>query len=118
MSAGSDRLAKDLEVESLSGPARALAEEAVRMKARLDQLDGWIRGTSKHWFVLGNMLDGQVELVINAPMGEARQTALALKGILAELRQVMANAPAAPVASVADDLKKRREDRRAKAAGE
>lgn len=114
MSAGSDRLEADLQVETLSGAARVLAEEAVRIKARLDQLDGWIRGTHKTWFVLGDALDGEVSLVINAPLGEARQQVLALRSVLAELAKLQGTEPVAPPSSLADDLKKRRDERMAK----
>jgi hypothetical protein len=114
VSEGSDRLAADLKVETLSGPARVLAEEAVRIKARLDQLDGWIRGTHKTWFVLGDMLDGEVSLVINAPLGEARQQVLALRAVLESLAKLQGAEPVAPPVSLADDLRKRRDERMAK----
>jgi hypothetical protein len=112
MSQGSDRLAEDLKVESLSGPARVLAEEAVRIKSRLDQLDGWIRGAHKSWFVLGDLLDGEVSLVINAPLGEARQQVLALRAVLESLAKLQGVEPVAPPASKSDDLKRKREERR------
>jgi hypothetical protein len=108
MSVGSDRLAQDLGVEKLSGPARVLAEEAVRVKARLDQLDGWIRGSHKSWFVLGEALDGEVSLVINAPLGEARQQALALRAILESLGKMTAAEPVAALASKSDEIAAKR----------
>jgi hypothetical protein len=113
VSAGSDRLQEDLKVEMLTGAARVLGEEAVRIKSRLDQLDGWIRGTAKGWYVLGDLLDGEVSLVINAPLGEARQQVLALRAVLESLAKLQSAEPAAPVASKADDLKAKRDRRRA-----
>lgn len=115
MSEGSDRLARDLKVDTLSGPARVLAEEAVRVKSRLDGLDGWIRGSHKSWYVLGDLLDGEVSLVINAPLGEARQQALALRQILESLGKLAAAEPEVRPISQSDELKKRREERRTQA---
>lgn len=112
MSAGSDRLAEDLGVDKMTGAARALGEEAVRIKSRLDQLDGWVRGTAKGWFVLGDLLDGEVSLVVNAPLGEARQQVLALRAVLESLAKMQAAEPVAPPASRADDLKAARDRRR------
>lgn len=112
MSESSELLAKDLNLATLTGPARVLAQEAVRIASRLDSLDGWIRGSHKSWYVLGDLLDGEVSLVINAPLGEARQQALALRAVLESLGKLQGAEPAAPPVSKADELKKRRDDRR------
>src|SRR5690348_15706925 len=79
MTAGSDRLAQELKVDTLRGAERALAEEAVRIKARLGSLDLWISGDHDTWFDLANRVGSDVDLCINAPLGEARQQALALR---------------------------------------
>lgn len=116
VSESSDQLAADLKLSTLTGPARVLAQEAVRIVSRLDSLDGWIRGSHKSWYILGDLLDGEVSLVINAPLGEARQQALALRAVLAELAKLQGTEAPAPPASKADDLKRKREERRAAAA--
>jgi hypothetical protein len=115
VSESSDRLAEDLKLATLTGPARVLAQEAVRIASRLDSLDGWIRGSHKSWYILGDLLDGEVSLVINAPLGEARQQALALRAVLESLAKLTDSVPVAPPASKADELKKKREERRAAA---
>lgn len=113
MTAGSDRLAEELKVDTLRGAERALAEEAVRIKARLDSLDLWISGDQSTWFDLANRVGNDVDLYINAPLGEARQQALALRSVLAELAKIQAaiQEPAKPADSKADELKKKREQR-------
>jgi len=119
MTTGSDRLAAELKVESLSGPARALAEEAVRIKARLDSLDLWISGDHDTWFELAERWKGSPEVVINAPLVEARQQALAFRAVVSELTKLQAvqDPPAAPVTSTSDELRKRREERLAQRSG-
>lgn len=112
MSLGSERLAEDLKVETLTGPERALAEEAVRIKSRLDALDLWISGDHDTWFELATRWQGEAELIINAPLVEARQQGLALRSILAELaRQGAGEKVAPPAPSKADELKAKREKR-------
>lgn len=119
MTIGSDRLAAELKVETLSGAARALAEEAVRIKARLDSLDLWISGDHDTWFEVAERWQGSPEIVINAPLVEARQQALALRAVLSELTKIQGvqDLPATPVTSTSDELRKRREERLAKKSG-
>lgn len=113
-------LADDLNVAGLTGPARALAEEACRIKARLDQLDAIIVGTDDSWLDV-QAVAGDMELTINRPLAEARQQALAFRAVLAELRAVQGVAPsepAAPVADPADELAAAREAKRREAVGD
>lgn len=113
MSEGSERLAEEMKLETLTGPARALAVEAVRVKARLDELEDWITGDSESWMRISERFGNEVELVFSAPMVEARQQALALVRIFGELTKMLGadKVPAAPPISKADDLAQRRKER-------
>jgi len=112
MSTGSDRLSRELGLSKLQGSARALAEEAVRIKARLDALDKWITGKGpEDWFELGRQFGSEVTILINAPLAEARQQALALRAVVAELAKMQEEIKPAAVPSKADELAKKRADR-------
>lgn len=69
--------------------ALALIDEASRITDRLDRLDRLLSGDAESWI---DIIEGrghtELELVINAPLAEARQQALALKQIFTELRQM------------------------------
>jgi hypothetical protein len=95
--------------------ARVLAEEACRLADRLDRLDAILRGESREW-VRVDSAEGLPVLVVDKALGEARQQAVALKTILAELRQREAHAPAAPMGSAVDELAQKRADRLASSA--
>ena len=113
-------LAEDLQLATLAGPARALAEEACRIKARLDKLEAIITGDDDSWLTVTEVA-GDLEVTINRPLAEARQQALALRAVLAELRAVQGVQPAesaAPVADPADDLAAARERKRKEAVGQ
>jgi hypothetical protein len=78
---------------------RALIEEICRSADRLDTLDGMLRGDEDSWVHLrpGSEDDGgQVQLVINNLLAEARQQQVAFKQLLGELRQARAAAASAP----------------------
>lgn len=101
---------------------QVLIAEACRIADRLDRLDALLRADEDTWARLqvpDNAADtGEVRLVVNAALGEARQQALALKGLAAELRAAKATArPAGKEGSVLDQLAARRAARRANAAG-
>jgi hypothetical protein len=102
------------------GPAeRVLLEEACRIADRCDQLDDFLRGREGAWmrFHSRNEDASIVEVVIDKALGEARQQALALKGLVAELRASRGKGEEPKrEASVLDDLARRREERR-RAAG-
>jgi hypothetical protein len=111
-------LAEDLKLDTLSGPAHALAEEACRIKARLDRLDQLIEGDEADWFGLRRDAahEDVAEVTINRPLAEARQQALALRAVLAELRAVQGKVePEAPSVDPADELAKARQAKRAAA---
>ena len=117
MIAGSERAARlwaDLGVDDLKGAERALAEEACEITGRLEELNAAIAGSSDVWLQVKAKL-GMPEVFISAPMAEARQQATALRGVLSELRAHQAGEKVAPAppASVSDELKRRREARRA-----
>jgi len=108
------RLAADLKVDTLSGPARALAEEAVLVVERLESLDAQLQGREDTWLGVRRILGTDVAVVeINAPLAEARQQGLALRALLADFVKLTGAAPVEVPASKADELAKKREDRRA-----
>lgn len=62
--------------------AAALEEEFSRLKARADTLDAVLAGSSDEWLGVQEKLGSEIaEVTINAPLAEARQTALALATI-------------------------------------
>jgi hypothetical protein len=108
-----NRLAGEIKRDTLTGIPRALADEAVLIVERLEHLDAVLQGDPAAWIqVLDRMPPGYAEVVINAPLAEARQQATALKGLLAELSKALGQEVAAPVASKADELAARRAERR------
>lgn len=104
----------------LTGGERVLLEEACRIADRLDQLDDFLRGHEDAWmrFHVRNEDGSIVQVVIDKALSESRQQALALKGLVAELRAARAKQPeeTKPEATRRDELAKRREERR-RAAG-
>ncbi|MCX4474824.1 hypothetical protein OOK41_31685 [Micromonospora sp. NBC_01655] len=68
---------------------RVLLEEACRTADRLDVLDRILRGDEDSWMTFQAMSeDGDVvRVVLNNALAEARQQQVALKQLLAELRQ-------------------------------
>lgn len=107
-----ERLARDIKRDTLSGIARALADEAVLILERLEQLDRVLKGDPDAWIGIQARMPAEVaEVTINAPLAEARQQATALKGILVELAKATAQEPAVPAGSTSDELAKRRADR-------
>lgn len=110
MSAGSERLAADLGVDKLTGPARVLAEEIVRTKHRLDVIEDLLTGKQEWVDLLVRTPDTVAEIVLDKPVSEARQLALALATMLKTLAGMDAEQAQAP-ADVADEVTKRREKR-------
>ena len=115
----------DLWKQGKFGPAeRVLIEEACRIVDRLDKLDRLLKGDAESWLDIVESRGNPelAELVINAPLAEARQQALALKQIFTELRQLRALATADPDAGKKaeggddDELAARRKARLADAA--
>lgn len=106
------------------GPAETvLIEEACRLADRLDRLDALLRGDEDAWLRLRDRLDGggQVVVILDSALGEARMHATALKQIVAELRQGGAKAGGNPGTgqggSIVDQLAAQREKRFADSAG-
>jgi hypothetical protein len=111
-------LAKDLRTPA----QRVLLEEACRIADRLEQLDRLLRGESATWLRLVEDIDtGEVTVVVDKALAEARQQQLALSRLMAEIRQSGAAGAATPQptqgVSFRDDLRARREARLANAAG-
>lgn len=79
----------------LAPAERVLLEEACRAADRLDTLDRLLRG-EEPWLTMRAAEEGSpvVTLVVDRVLAEARQQQLALKGLLAELRQSRAPAKA------------------------
>jgi hypothetical protein len=79
---------RDLNGDTLPPAERVLLEEACRIADRLDKLDRLLDGDADTWLTLvedrGDP-DRQT-VVVDKPLAEARQQALALKQIVAELR--------------------------------
>lgn len=96
---------------------RVLAAEACRLADRLDRLDALLTGDIEVWTSLrlprGDE-DRPVVLVVDAAMAEARQATLALATVLAKLGAKSAAGEPAE-GDPADDLARRREQRRREA---
>jgi ribosome recycling factor len=105
-----------------------LIEEACRLVDRLDRLDAIVNGAERSWLKLEYADDGvEVTVVVDKVLTEARQQQIALKQIVAELRQAARQAvedanraakgkPTAPeVGPGVADLTKRIADRRRQA---
>ncbi|WFE45317.1 hypothetical protein [Verrucosispora sp. WMMD1129] len=77
------------EVGELRPAEAVLLEEACRIADRLDVLDRILRGDEDAWMRLHSANeDGSiVKVVLNNALAESRQQAVALKQLLAELRQ-------------------------------
>lgn len=77
----------------LSPAERVLLEEACRLADRLDRLDAILRGDLDAWMRFRASDDGaEVTVVVDRVLSEARQQQLALRQVLAELRQSRAGA--------------------------
>lgn len=64
----------------------ALEAEFSRLKERADTLDQILKGSSDEWLSIQEKLGSEVtEVTINAPLAEARQTALAMATVLKSL---------------------------------
>jgi hypothetical protein len=96
-----DDLTKDL----VLGPAQlALLLEACRIADRLDKLEARLSGDDEEWLRVEpdyENPDQPVVVIVDKALAESRQQALALKGLLSEIRQAAkssaSNTPAVPV---------------------
>jgi hypothetical protein len=103
-----------------AGPGElTIIVEACRIKDRLDKMHRLLAGDANDWLELQEVKghEGIAEIVIDKSLSEARQQALALKGLLAELRQMRGGklARASAGGSKSDDLAAKRAERLAKA---
>jgi hypothetical protein len=97
----------------------ALELEADRLKARLDDMDRILAGTSDAWLGIQERLGSEVaEVTVNAPLAEARQMALAFATIVKTLDGTAAKetGPTGPVSSPADEVRAAREKKLKEAA--
>lgn len=113
-----------VEKGSPSPSERVLIVEACRLVDRLDRLDAISNGKDRAWLQLseelGDVTDGQVTVIVDKVLAEARQQQTTLKQLIAELRQATSGtAPAAQGqgGSFLDQLAARRKARLADAAG-
>jgi hypothetical protein len=91
------RLWHDIGGADLAPAGRVLLEEACRIADRLDRLDQVLRGDIDTWMRL--LVDDdarEATLVIDKALSEARQQQVALKQLLAELRQSSATRAGTP----------------------
>lgn len=103
------RLASDLQVHTLNGTARVLAEEAVLITERLENLDAQLQGDPAAWFgIASRMPETVAEVTVDRALTEARQQALALATVLKTLAAVKTDAPAVPVKDTADEVAAKR----------
>jgi len=92
------RLWRELDGESASGATWTLTLEACRITDRLAKLDRLLTGEAADWLRLVEQAGNgdALEVVIDKPLSEARQQAIALKQVLSELRQMSAAAAKPP----------------------
>lgn len=89
---------REMNGDQLPPPARVLLEEACRIADRLDRLDKLLDGDAESWVSLVEQR-GDPErqiVVIDRPLAEARQQAVALKQLIAEIRAIDAGKVGAP----------------------
>lgn len=112
------RLWRELTASGEPSPARrVLMEEACRIADRLDRLDALLTGESDAWARFTVSDDGaEVTVTVDKALAEARQQQLALRAIVAELRQGQAEQPQQG-GGILDQLAARRAARRTGAAG-
>lgn len=93
--------------------AAKLEAEFVRLAARADTLEKIINGSADEWLGIQAKLGSEVaEVTINAPLAEARQTALALATIGKALASLGGSGEApAPTGDAGDEVSKRREEK-------
>lgn len=118
--AGGTQLWEGLTKDGPLAPAeRVLIVEACRIVDRLDKLDALIAGDAEQWIdIIETRGNPEVaEVVINKPLAEARQQALALKQIFTELRQLRGSSSGEAGGDEVDELAAARAKRIAAAAG-
>lgn len=72
----------------------ALIAELCRLKDRSDTFDALLRGDRVAWGRVKLAEDGSpADLIVDKLLGEARMTAVAMRGVVSELRQLSVGAP-------------------------
>jgi hypothetical protein len=96
----------------------ALESEFERLKERADKLDRILAGSEDEWLGIQEKLGGTVaEVTINAPLAEARQTALAMATINKTLESLGVGQEASTATEdPADALARRRKEKQEEAA--
>lgn len=96
-----------------------LLEEACRIADRLDKLEAILSGSDEGWMRFRTNDDGsEVTVTLDRALAESRAQAVALKQIVAEIRQSAAGGkPATKEGSALDQLAARRAARLANTAG-
>lgn len=112
------RLWREIKGEQFDPVRRVLLEEACRLADRLDRLDASLVGRVPWGFEVSEEFPDVAVIVVDKALAEARQQAMALKQLIAELRQSGADEkPQTTGGSVLDQLAARRASRIAGTAG-
>lgn len=105
------RLALELNVGTLTGAARAMADEAVLIVERLENIDAQLRGRDDSWWYIRQRVPDHVEIKISGPLQEARQQAVALNVLLTSLARLTGQEVPDAGRDLADELAARRNER-------
>lgn len=112
------RLWQEMSGDTLESGKRVLLEEACRIADRLDRLDALLAGDADAWLRFTVDESGtEVTVNVDKALSEARQQAVALKQLVAELRQGAATAKPETGGSVLDQLAAKRAARLANTPG-
>lgn len=111
MSERAQRLAAELKVDTLTGAARAMADEAVLIVERLENIDAQLRGRDDSWWYIRQRVPDHVEIKVSGPLQEARQQAVALNVLLTSIAKLTGAELPGEVGDIADDLAARRNQR-------
>lgn len=95
------------EGKKLTEPEIANLVEACRIADRLERLNGLISGDADSWMYIKESRadDGEIQVIINDPMKEARMHAAALRSLLAPFEVAKAEQPAGEVPSNVANIK-------------
>jgi hypothetical protein len=88
----------------------ALVLEICRTADRLDRLEVILSGAGNEWITFKEKQNGDVIVVIDSALTEARQQALAMRALMADIKKVPVEKPEQG-GGVVDELKKRRATR-------
>ena len=77
----------ELNAGALPAPSRSLVHEAGRLLDRLDRLHALLQGREDFWLQVYSGEDGEVTLVVDKILAEARQYTLAYNQLFEKMRQ-------------------------------